>query len=249
MTGITVAALAVAVGLIRRPSPVTTRLRALQGRLQSASVHRPTLPRTGAEAPAAAVGGAAVLGVWAWLGFGVSLPLLPAVAGAVAGATAATVLSRVATDRARRRADAVLAEAIGGLAADLRAGQQPAEALAALGGGEATRHRSVVAVWSVSQRSGAPAATVLDRIEQDLCARQAQGREVAAALAGARSTGALLAVLPLLGIGLGAGMGARPLTVLLEQPRGQLALVVGVVLEAVGVLWTSRIVAAAEGLR
>lgn len=248
MTGITIAALALALGLIRRPSPVSTRLRVLQGRLR-VPFHRPTLPRLGAGAPAAAIGGAAVLGVWAWLGFGVAVPLLPATAGAVAGATAAAVFSRAAADRARRQADAVLTEAVGGLAADLRAGQQPAEALAALGTGEATRHRSVAAVWSVSHRSGAPAAAVLDRVEQDLRARQAQRRDVAAALAGARSTGALLAVLPLLGIGLGAGIGARPLAVLLGQPRGQLALVVGVVLEAVGVLWTSRIVAAAEGVR
>jgi tight adherence protein B len=249
MTGLTVAALAVAVGLVRRPSPVTTRLRALQRRPQWVSFRGPMLPRTRAGTPVAALCGAAVLGAWAWLDYGVAVPLLPAVAGAVAGATVAAVLSRMAADRARRHADTVLAGAIGGLAADLRAGQQPAEALAALGPGEATRHRSVVAVWSVSQRSGAPAAAVLDRVEQDLRARQAQRREVAAALAGARSTGALLAVLPLLGIGLGAGMGARPLSVLLAQPRGELALAVGVALEAVGVLWTSRIVAAAEGVR
>jgi tight adherence protein B len=72
---------------------------------------------------------------------------------------------------------------------------------------------------------------------------------VTAALAGPRSTGTLLAVLPLLGIGLGAGMGAHPITVLLGQPRGQLALAVGVVLEALGVRWTSRIIAAAEDAR
>jgi tight adherence protein B len=41
-------------------------------------------------------------------------------------------------------------------------------------------------------------------------------------------------------------MGAHPLTVLLAEPRGQLALVVGVTLETVGVLWTARIVKAAE---
>ena len=104
-------------------------------------------------------------------------------------------------------------------------------------------------MWTVSERSGAPAAAVLDRVEQDLRARQGQRREVAAALAGAQSTGILLAVLPLLGIGLGAGMGARPLTVLLAHPRGQVALLTGVVLDALGVLWTSRIIAAAEDSR
>jgi tight adherence protein B len=90
---------------------------------------------------------------------------------------------------------------------------------------------------------------VLDRIEQDLRTRQDQRREVASALSGSRSTSTLLAVLPLLGVGLGAGLGAHPITVLLAQPRGQVALVAGVVLEALGVSWTSRIIASAEDSR
>ena len=248
MTGVAIAAVAVAVGLARGPSLVTARLRTLQGRAVVPELRRPALPGGRAPAAVAAIGGGAVLGGWAWLGFGVALPLLPAVAGAVASAMTASVLTRAASDRAGRRADAALAESVGSLAADLRAGQQPAEALAAISN-PAMRHRAVAAVWSVSERSGAPAAAVLDRVEQDLRARQAQRREVAAALAGARSTGSLLAVMPLLGIGLGAGMGAHPLTVLMGQPRGQVALVTGVVLGALGVLWTSRIIAAAENLR
>ncbi|HEV7656140.1 MAG TPA: type II secretion system F family protein [Mycobacteriales bacterium] len=152
-------------------------------------------------------------------------------------------------ERRDRRAAAEMVEAVGMLAADLRAGQRPAEALAALDGSPAVAHRAVRAVWTVSERSGAPAATVLDRVEQDLRSRESEKREVVAQLAGARSTAGLLAILPVLGIGLGAAMGAEPLTVLLGQPHGQLALVVGVVLEAVGVLWTARIVAAAQGAR
>jgi tight adherence protein B len=196
----------------------------------------------------AAIGAGAAIGAWAWLGNGVTVPVLPAIAGGVGGATGAAALGRTAAYRTRRRADAALVEAVGGLAADLRAGQQPAEARAALAG-PAGRHPAVVAVWSVSERTGASAAAVLDRVEQDLRARQDQRREVAAALSGARSTSTLLAVLPLLGIGLGAGMGAHPVRVLLGQPRGQLALVVGVVLEALGVFWTSRIIASAEDTR
>lgn len=248
MTGAAVAAVAVAVGLVHRPSPVTARLRSLRGRAPLAVLRRPRFPSTRAAAVMAALCGGTGLGCWARLGFGVEVPLLPAVAGAIVGAMAATVLTRAAADRVLRRTDAALTEAIGSLAADLRAGQHPADALGGIDG-PAARHRAVLAVWSVSERSGAPAAAVLDRVEQDLRARQGQRREVAATLAGARSTGTLLAVLPLLGIGLGAGMGAHPLTVLLAQPRGQLALVVGVLLEALGVLWTSRIIAAAEDSR
>jgi tight adherence protein B len=196
---------------------------------------------------AAAMAGGAVLGAWSRFGFGQDVPALPAMAGLAAAATGAVVLSKNAADRRRRRDAVELVESIGMLAADLRAGQRPAEALHALDDGAAAGHRAVLAVWAVSERSGAPAATVLDRVEQDLRAREAQRREVAAQLAGARSTAGLLALLPVLGIGLGAAMGARPLTVLLGQPRGQLALVAGVGLEAAGVLWTARIVTAAQG--
>lgn len=248
MTGVAVAVVAVAVGLVRRPSPVTARLRSLQRRSPLAVFRRPQPPTIRAAAVMAALAGGTGLGCWAWLGFGVGVPLLPAVAGAIAGATAATVLARAAADRALRQADAALTEAIGSLAGDLRAGQHPADALAGIDG-SAALHRAVRAVWSVSERSGAPAAAVLDRVEQDLRARQQQRREVAAALAGARSTGTLLAVLPILGIGLGVGMGAHPLAVLLAQPRGQVAFVLGVALEALGVLWTSRIIASAEDSR
>jgi tight adherence protein B len=241
-----VALLAAAVALVRPPSPVTTRLRVLRGRT---SARRLTLPanRIGVVLPA--VLGAIGLAAWSRLAFGAALPVLPAAAGAVAAGTVAVVLSRNAAERGRRRLAGRLVESVGMLAADLRAGQQPAEAMAALEGGPATRHRAVAAVWAVSERSGAPAAAVLDRVEQDLRAREAQDREIAAQLAGARSAAGLLAILPILGTGLGAAMGARPLTVLLGEARGQLALLVGVALEALGVLWTARIVSAAQGHR
>jgi tight adherence protein B len=248
MIAMTMAALAVMAGLVRGPSPATARLRTLHGPVSGLTLHRPTVPSTRAGVAVAAISGGAVISAWARLSYGVTVPVLPAIAGAVAGATAAAALHRAVADRARHRADATLTEAVGSLAADLRAGQQPAEARAALAG-PAIRHRAVDAVWAVSERSGAPAAAVLDRVEQDLRARQQQRREVAAALAGARSTGTLLAALPVLGIGLGAGMGAHPITVLLGQPRGQVALVLGVALEALGVLWTSRIIASAEDNR
>jgi tight adherence protein B len=248
MTAAVMAVLAVVAGLVRTPSPVTARLRTLQASVPRFALRRPSMPSSRAGVAVAGMIGGATIGAWAWLGYGVTVPVLPAVAGTVAGATAASALGRAAADRAQRRADAALTEAVGAMAADLRAGQQPAEALAAVAG-PATRHRAVVAVWSVSERSGAPAAAVLDRVEQDFRARQDQRLEVVAALAGARSTGTLLAVLPLFGIGLGAGMGAHPVAVLLGRPLGQLALVVGAALEGLGVLWTSRIIVWAENSR
>lgn len=248
MTAALMAVLALLAGLVRGPSPAAARLRMLTLQTQGLALRLPAVPRARAGVAMAAVSGGAALGSWAWLGFGVTAPVLPVTAGAIAAGTTAAILGRTAADRARRTADAALAEAVGSLAADLRAGQQPVEALSAVLG-SAAEHRAVVAVWSISERSGAPAADVLDRVEQDLRARQDQRREVAAALAGPRSTGILLAVLPLLGVGLGAGMGAHPIAVLLGQPRGQMAAVVGIVLEAAGVLWTSRIIASAEHAR
>src|SRR5829696_596688 len=238
---------AIALVLVRAPSPALVRLRAVRGRLIRRRVPSPAILAPGSGLIVPALCGGVAVGAWSRLGFGVAVPVVPAIAGATAAGTAALVLSRAGADRARGRAAAALVESVGTLAADLRAGQQPAEALTAAGADTAGRHRAVVAVWTVSERSGASAAAVLDRVEQDLRAREAQRREVAAQLAGARSTAALLAALPVLGVALGAAMGAHPLTVLLGQPRGHLALLVGVGMEAAGVLWTSRIVTAAQG--
>lgn len=249
MTGAAVALLAVAVGLIRTPSPVSTRLRMVSEPAGRTGLRRPSLSgtRTGIVVPA--VGGAAVLGAWSRLGFGTAVPVLPAVAGAIAAATGTVLLARATAERGDRRLAGRLVESVGTLAGELRAGQQPAEALAACEGSAVGEHPAVRAVWAVSERSGAPAAAVLDRVEQDLRTRAAQHREIAAQLAGARCTAGLLSILPVLGIGLGAAMGAHPLPVLLGDARGQLALVAGVVLEALGVLWTARIVASARGSR
>lgn len=248
---VTLVLMALGIGLVRRPSPTTARLRLVRTAAADRKSPRWRPPAVGTGMLLPAVCGASGLAVWSRFGFGVALPVLPAAAGGIAAATAALVLSRAAADRRRQRAAATVVQSVGALAADLRAGQPPAEALAVLAAdprsAPAARHRAVSAVWTVSGSSGAPAATVLDRVEQDLRARQNQRREVTAQLAGARSTAALLAGLPVLGIALGAGMGADPLRVLLGQPRGQVALLIGVGLEALGVLWTARIVSTAQG--
>lgn len=255
MTELPLLALAFAVAAWPVGSPATARLRALTG----APARLPALvsPRRslrGSRLVLPAMTAAAVTGASASLLFGARLPVLPATAGALAGATAGLVADRASSSRRRQREQAAQAELVGALAADLRAGQQPAQALAALRtadprAGLLDGSAALAAVWAVSERSGAPAATVLDRVEEDLRTTVRQQREIAAQLAGARSTAALLALLPLLGIGLGAAMGADPLFVLLGTPAGQLALLVGVGLDAAGLLWTSRIIAAAGGDR
>lgn len=105
---------------------------------------------------------------------------------------------------------------------------------------------SLAAAWAVSASSGAPLAAVLEHlaeaVEDDLDARDA--RETA--LAGPRSTGRILAGLPLLGLGLGLLMGTDPVGVLLQSLGGRIALVLGLVLAGLGLVWTRRMVRTAE---
>jgi tight adherence protein B len=240
------ALLAVALVVVVRPSIANARLHSLDvgvdgkhRRWGAGRVRRGTGLLT--------VSGGAVLGATAHFVFGARIPVLPVLAGMLAGGAAGVLLAGSTAARDRRRRDAELVESVSALAADLRAGRQPADVLATDRQQPHLRSAAVAAVWTVSERTGAPAAAVLDRVEQDLRTRERQHREVAAQLAGARSTAALLAVLPLLGIGLGVAMGARPLHVLLGTERGQVAMLVGAGLDALGLLWTARIVKAAGG--
>jgi tight adherence protein B len=101
--------------------------------------------------------------------------------------------------------------------------------------------------WDVCQGAGSSLAVAVDRLEEALRADQATREEVEAELEGARSTALLLAGLPVLGLGLGSGLGGDPLHVLLRTPVGWVCLCVGVALELLGLWWTGRIVRAAGG--
>lgn len=238
--------LAAATIAVVRPSAETARLHALDAGPDPDSARRRGIgTRIRGRTALLAVAGGVGFGGIARLGFDAAAPVMPMLAGTLAGGASGALLAGAAASRERRRQAAALVESVGALAADLRAGRQPAAVFAA---GRQTAHlrsAAVAAVWTVSERTGAPAAAVLDRVEQDLRATDRAHREVTAQLAGARSTAALLAVLPLLGIGLGAAMGARPLHVLFGSGGGQVALLVGAGLDALGLLWTARIVAAA----
>ncbi len=245
--------LAAAVLLSRGPALATARMRTLStDPADDSSSYRLVVAKLPGQVVTTALCAGSALAAAAHVGYAAA-PVLPALAGMLAGGAVGSLRSRTVGERQRHARTAALVESVGALAADLRAGQHPGEARAALATGAAAAapiaYRPVAAVWVVSERSGAPAAAVLDRVEQDLRSRQRQQREVAAQLAGARSTAALLAGLPILGLGLGSAMGARPVEVLLGTPTGQVALTVGAGLEALGILWTSRIVARAEGPR
>lgn len=104
----------------------------------------------------------------------------------------------------------------------------------------------VAACWRVAVDGGAGLAAGLDRLEGALRAERRRREELRAQLAGAWSTVMVLALLPVVGLGLGAALGADPLRVLLHSPGGLVCLVTGGLLEAAGLFWAARVVRAGE---
>ncbi|MFF4420529.1 type II secretion system F family protein [Streptomyces sp. NPDC001549] len=104
----------------------------------------------------------------------------------------------------------------------------------------------MAACWRVSVDGGAGLAAGLERLEGALRAERDRLESLRAQLAGARSTVLVLALLPLVGLLIGTGLGADPLRVLLHTPMGWGCLLAGGVLEALGLLWCRRIVRAGE---
>jgi tight adherence protein B len=179
--------------------------------------------------------------------------------------------SRARATATRTRADTIAALDL--LAAELRAGILPGTAVAALAddvpflrpaaaaaihGGDvvaALRAASgepgagaladLAGAWHVAERAGAPLAAVLDRVASAARDDAEVEREVTAEAAPARATGRLMAVLPVLGLGLGAGMGADPVHVLTGTVVGASCLAAGATLAGAGVVWVDRIVASA----
>jgi tight adherence protein B len=194
----------------------------------------------------------------------------------VAVATAVRAASRRARRRRAEAVRAAVLDLLTGLAAELRAGSQPRAALAVVSSSApallapvAAAARSPVAdpaaalalvagkpgaaaladlgvAWRVVADTGAGLAGVVDRVASGARADDAVRREVAAQVAGPRATAALLAGLPLAGVGLGAALGADPLGFLLGDRPGRICLLAGVVLVAAGTAWTDTISARAE---
>ncbi|RJL20409.1 type II secretion system F family protein [Bailinhaonella thermotolerans] len=129
-----------------------------------------------------------------------------------------------------------------------RDGGDVAEALErAVPGPEGDGLRRLAACFRVSVAAGAGLAPLTERVAASLTEAESHRQEVAAQLAGPRATARLLAVLPSLGLLLGLALGMRPLHFLLGGVPGFLCLLAGVALDALGLSWTNRIVAKAEG--
>ena len=193
--------------------------------------------------------------VLAWLLSGLVAAILAAIYGAL---TARALLRRSA------RAQATIARArsldeLCALAADLRAGLPPVAitnpaqgGLVDAGGagglsagvssaGEGRINELTTAVWRLAERTGAPAAELVERIEADARAADRAHASAAAQAAGAQATALLLAGLPLGGIALGYGIGVAPLQILLHTALGGACAVGAALLQTVGLLWADRL--------
>lgn len=213
---------------------------------------------------AVALGAALVTG---WLS-----GLLPAVAAGLAGATATLLVRGLRETRRQRWLWAELAGRVRMLARELRSGSPPAAAaeLVAAGACPAVarllHHLAAQARWGLRRdiagpapvravggqlsaglrlavRSGVPWAALVEAAATDIDDRVRVAGERAAQVAGPRFSGYVLAALPVFGLLLGAGIGARPLAVLLGPAPGGLLLPVGVLLCCAGLLWSARITA------
>lgn len=99
--------------------------------------------------------------------------------------------------------------------------------------------------WQVTSSSGAPMAPALEEVASGLASDESLRSVVSAELAAPRSTGKLMAVLPLVGVGLGYLLGGRPLEWLVAGPTGWACLLLGLLLAAAGVLWIEGLARAA----
>ncbi|MFE5973858.1 type II secretion system F family protein [Streptomyces sp. NPDC056460] len=166
--------------------------------------------------------------------------------GAVVGELRAGWQPAQALAFAARETGALGEEEAAVLAAARFGGDVPEALRRAAGQDGADGLAGMAACWQVAVDGGAGLAAGLDRLEAALRDHREQRERLRAELAGAWATVAVLAVLPLAGVALGAALGADPLRVLLHTPAGLGCLAVGGALEAAGLWWAARIVRGGE---
>lgn len=126
-----------------------------------------------------------------------------------------------------------------------RSGGDVARALAADGARSPTV-RATAACWEVASGSGAGLAASLSVLADAARDDERVRAELEAGVAEPRATALVLALLPAVGMLLGAALGAAPLAWLLGAPLGRAVLLVGLALEAAGAAWAWRIAASLE---
>lgn len=128
-------------------------------------------------------------------------------------------------------------------------GEEPGRAIATRGVGlpqaAAEVFEGMSAVWTVSERSGAPAADMILRYATAQRSALDADRERRIAMAGPRATVRVLSWLPLIGVGLGLLIGVQPVELFSGLP-GRLSIGGGVGLYIVGRWWMRRMMVRAE---
>ena len=180
--------------------------------------------------------------------------------------TSVRLVGQQRRSRSTVRTRVAVSRACTALAAQLRIGQVPAEALAsaagdhpvliesqrvsAIGGdvprtwraqaerdGGSAGLAELARAWQVSIDTGAPMSTTLEQVAAGLSADRNLQSVIAGELAAPRATSKVMAVLPACGIGIGYLLGGDPVGWLLAGPPGWGCLFVGVLLACAGVLW------------
>ena len=103
--------------------------------------------------------------------------------------------------------------------------------------------RGLAACWEVAEHSGAGLADAVDRLAHGHRAAHRAIRQLEAEVAAARASARILALLPVFGLLVGHWIGADPLAWLVGTWPGRIALVVGGLLQALGLAWLNRLTA------
>ena len=104
---------------------------------------------------------------------------------------------------------------------------------------------ALAACWQVAE-GGAGMTAAIGELADGLRAERAQRRELDAELAGIRTSARLLAMLPVVGLVIGSGMGLSPVPMLLHTGLGESCLVLGIAFVLGGVMWMDRIARSAQ---
>ncbi|MER6944097.1 type II secretion system F family protein [Nonomuraea sp. NPDC000554] len=150
--------------------------------------------------------------------------------------------------RAVAAVDFPTSEALRPLIAAARDGGDVSAALLALApaqGGEGLRR--LAACWEVSVTVGAGLSALVERVAGTLRTTQTHRQDVAAQLAGPRTTARMLAALPALGLLMAGALGMHPVGFLLGTLPGLGCLIAGITLDACGLWWTHKMAQRAEG--
>ncbi len=100
----------------------------------------------------------------------------------------------------------------------------------------------VAAAWRLSETTGAPLASAVDRAVRGLLDARARRGKVAVAVAGPRATVTVLTLLPLTGPLFGLACGIDPATLYLGSPIATACAALGLVLSWAGRVWCTRTV-------